>query len=237
MAVSSATKQEFYTAGDYLRHNPNWHVEDSAWKAQQIVSMLEQHQIAPRTVAEIGCGAGQILVELKQQLAAGCEFHGYEISADAFRLCAPRAQPRLQFHLCDMLDQQQTFDVALVMDVVEHVEDYFSFLRRLKPSAEYKIIHIPIALSAQSVLRNRPLNSARRSVGHIHCFSRDMFHATLEDTGHEVVDWCYTSMVIDGHCKNWPQRLMRWPRRVGYGLNPHLVVRLFGGFSALFLTR
>lgn len=236
-SVATETTGDFYTQGEYLRNNPNWHVEDSGWKARQVVEMLQRHGIQPRTLAEVGCGAGEILVELRKQMPSTCRFYGYEISPDAYALCACRAGERLQFFLRDMLSESDTFELALVMDVVEHVEDYFGFLRQLKPRGEYKLIHVPIALSASSVLRNQPLNNARSDVGHIHCFSRDIFHAALEDTGHEVIDWCYTSMVLDGKSKNLGQRLMRWPRRIGYELSPDIIVRLFGGFSALFLTR
>lgn len=57
--TAAAKKDEFYKQGEYLEHNPSWHVEDSAWKAKQIVEMLNRHDIHPRTIAEVGCGAGR----------------------------------------------------------------------------------------------------------------------------------------------------------------------------------
>lgn len=104
---------------------------------------------------------GEILIELKRQLPGDCQFSGYEISPDAFAMCSRSAEDRVDFYLEDMLQSDTTVDLALVMDVVEHVEDYFSFLRQLKPRGEYKLIHIPLALSASAVLRNRPLNEAQ----------------------------------------------------------------------------
>ncbi len=43
-----------YEDGAYLKRNHNWHIEDSAWKAQQVVGLLKSEQ--PKTVAEVGCG-------------------------------------------------------------------------------------------------------------------------------------------------------------------------------------
>ena len=54
-----------YTTGSYLESNPDWHVEDSAWKAEQVQAMLDRHSIAPRTVCEVGCGAGEVLRQLR----------------------------------------------------------------------------------------------------------------------------------------------------------------------------
>ena len=48
--------------GEYLRNNPAWHVEDSSWKARQVMKMLNRNSLNPKTVAEAGCGAGEILI-------------------------------------------------------------------------------------------------------------------------------------------------------------------------------
>jgi hypothetical protein len=37
------------------------------------------------------------------------------------------------------------------MDVVEHLEDYFSFLREIRPKGEFKMLHIPLDLSVQTI--------------------------------------------------------------------------------------
>jgi len=38
---------------------------------------------------------------------------------------------------------QRFFDLILLTDVIEHLEDYFSFLRNIKERALYKIFQIP----------------------------------------------------------------------------------------------
>jgi len=58
--------KEIYTEekGNYLENNPTWHIEDSPWKAKQIFKMLNKNSINPKSIAEIGCGAGEILNQL-----------------------------------------------------------------------------------------------------------------------------------------------------------------------------
>src|SRR5579859_2700572 len=85
------TMDSIYTDGTYLRNNPAWHADDSAWKAGHIAAMLERHALAPATVCEVGCGAGEVLRALATRLDASTRFIGYEISPDAFALCASKA--------------------------------------------------------------------------------------------------------------------------------------------------
>ena len=79
-----------YTDGVYLEKNPGWHVEESAWKAQQIDRMLKLHQLEPQTICEVGCGAGEILRQLQNKMNDSCELWGYDISPQALELCAPK---------------------------------------------------------------------------------------------------------------------------------------------------
>ena len=72
-----------YTGGEYLKQNPTWHEEDSPWKALQVQTMLARHPLPIRSIAEIGCGVGGILAQLRQTLPDGIEFHGFDIAAAA----------------------------------------------------------------------------------------------------------------------------------------------------------
>ncbi|GEM_PF-5616831 len=78
-----------YETGEYLAATGNtWHSEDSLWKAAQILRIIRDNDIQPRNIAEVGCGAGQILVELsKQEYLKDCQFEGYDISPQAIDLC------------------------------------------------------------------------------------------------------------------------------------------------------
>ena len=177
-----------YSDGRYLESNPGWHTEDSPWKAQQVLRMLKQHDIHPHTVAEIGCGAGEIVRQLSLNLPETA-FSGFDISADAISMARSRESDRVRFFNADFRTSPDNFDVLLVMDVVEHVEDCFGFLRSIRERAEYKIIHIPLDMSVSLLLRNR-LMLVRKSVGHIH-YCRTAL-ALLEDTGYEILDYFYT---------------------------------------------
>ena len=226
-----------YTDGTYLQNNPAWHADDSAWKAGHIATMLARHALAPESVCEIGCGAGEILRALSTTLAPGTRFVGYEISSDAHRLCQPKANGRMEFRLGDLLEEDAHFDLVMAIDVFEHVEDYFTFLRKLRAKATHKIFHIPLELSAQMVFRGQPLIDARRSVGHLHHFSKETALATLEDCGYRVVDHFYTSGRTELGDPGWKTQLLKWPRQALYRVNPDAAARVLGGYSLLVLAQ
>lgn len=226
-----------YDAGDYARENPSWHVEDSPWKAAQIQRMLDAHQLRPRSVCEIGCGAGEILIRLSDVLPDVASFKGYEISPQAFALCRGRETERVQFAMGDGFQDSSTFDLVLVIDVVEHVEDYYGFLKKLRAKGEYKLFHVPLDLSAQTVLRASPLLYVRSKVGHIHYFTKETFIAALVDSGYSVVSHFFTSTAVDLPVRSWPARAARFPRKVLNVVNPDLAARLLGGFSLLVLAK
>jgi cyclopropane fatty-acyl-phospholipid synthase-like methyltransferase len=105
--------------------------------------MLSHADVKPHTVCEVGCGAGEIL---RQLMDPGVRFVGYEISPQVHDLSRPRATDRLTFRLGDSLSDggrpNAPFDLVLAMDVVERVEDYFGFLRRLRGLGNHKVFHI-----------------------------------------------------------------------------------------------
>ncbi|HYC36445.1 MAG TPA: class I SAM-dependent methyltransferase [Usitatibacter sp.] len=226
-----------YSDGTYLRHNPEWHADDSPWKARHIARMLERNQLAPATVCEVGCGAGEVLRNLAQHLEPGTRFFGYDISPDAYRLCAPKSGGNFAFKLANLLEEPAHFDLVMAIDVFEHVEDCFGFLRKLRAKGTHKLFHIPLDLSAMSLVRPRKLLDMRRSVGHIHYFTKDTALALLEDTGYRVIDHTYTSGATELGSPGWKTRLMKGPRQALYAMNPDAAARMLGGYSLLVLAQ
>jgi SAM-dependent methyltransferase len=227
-----------YTQGAYAHLNPSWHSEDSSWKARQIVKMLDRNRSQPKTVCEVGCGAGQILKELHDALATPITYVGYEISPQAHELSKLKASTRLSFKLQDILsDGPVHFDLMLLMDVVEHIEDCFAFLRAIRAKSDLKILHMPLDLSAQAVLRGAPLTRSRDQVGHLHYFTKDLALRFLGEVGYEVIDHFYTCGSLELPSPSVATRLARLPRKIVSRVAPDFAARLLGGFSLLVLAR
>jgi SAM-dependent methyltransferase len=230
--------KSMYEDGAYFERNPTWHQEDSPWKAEQVRKILAKHSIIPSTICEIGCGAGEVLSCLAKEYGDRVMASGYEISPQAFDICREKERANVHFLLADAFAEgQPTFDVVMAIDVFEHVEDYFGFLRKCRAKGVYKVFHIPLELSVQTVLRGSPILKSRASVGHIHYFTKETALASLNDTGYEVVDYVYTSGALGLPNRGWKADLLRLPRRIFFGFHQDLAVRVLGGFSLLVLAR
>jgi hypothetical protein len=230
--------EDLYTSGDYLKLNPGWHVEESPWKAKQVMRMMMKNNLAPATICEVGCGAGEILNQLQEQMDDSCLFWGYDISPQAFELSKSRANERLLFKLADIRQEKDAFfDVMLVMDVIEHLEDYFSFLREIRAKSQYKILHIPLDLSVQTIVRRDALLKVRKSYGHIHYFSKEIALQMLKDVGYEVLDHFYTAGSIELSTHEIGRNMLKLPRKLFLGIHKDLAVRILGGFRLLILAK
>lgn len=229
---------DIYTDGTYLHQNPSWHVEHSAWKAQHVLSMLQRHQLAPKTIAEIGCGAGETLKQLHDALDASVRLVGYDISPQAHQLSLSRASERLEFKLMDFADEPESeFDLVLLMDVLEHVEGYYHFLRMIKARSRHTLLHLPLELSVQTVLRGNFFREVHDSAGHLHYFSKESALQMVADVKYDVLDYVYTRGAVDFPPTSFKMALARLPRKMMFALNPDFAVRLLGGFSLLVLMR
>jgi len=226
-----------YRDGAYLSNNPTWHAEDSAWKSRQIENILRKNTIVPRTVAEIGCGAGEILIQL-QKAFPDAQYSGYEISPQAFSLCRGRENSGIRFYLKDLSAEQSAhFDILLVVDVFEHVDDYLGFIRSVKEKADFKVFHIPLDLSVQALLRGAPILRRRETVGHLHYFFKETALATLQYCGYEVIDFLYTAAAVDKPDLSFGPKLLKLPRKILFKMNADIAVRVLGGYSLLVLAR
>ena len=225
-----------YHDGQYLKNNPGWHSEDSPWKAGKIFRILEKNNIQPKSISEVGCGAGGILKYLHSVMNE-VEFTGFEISNDAFEICKTLQTQRLTFKFEDLLADNNTdhFDLVLCCDVLEHVEDHFTFLRRLKEKAQFAVFLIPLELSVISILLKSRLIESRKKYGHLHYFSKETALATLTETGYSIIDYSYTNRTFECHV-DFSKRVLNIFRRL-LNFNKDFSVRVLGGEHLLVLAR
>ena len=231
--------KNIYSDGTYLAKNPTWHEEDAPFKARHIANILKRNKVRYSRVAEIGCGTGGVLRNLRKLTGrSDATWQGFDISSEALSLaeCHPEKQDII-FRKEDLLVTDVYFDVLLVIDVFEHVPDYLGFLSQCKTRARYKIYHIPLDLHLLSVFRDS-LGEARKLLGHLHYFSEGSAIATLVDTGHTIVDRSLTAGAVDlfWHHPSFRRALANIPRIATGLISQSYSARLFGGYSLLVLT-
>lgn len=235
--MSTSRMDEVYKNGVYLNNNPTWFSGGSSWKASAIFRLLDKNNIFPKSVCEVGCGAGGVLASLSLLLKSVTRCCGYDISPQAIALCKEKYGDSIEFYCEDFTASANLgFDLILCIDVFEHIEDYFSFLRNIKNRSEFKAFIIPLDLSVQSILRNSVILKSRKEVGHIHYFTKDLALSVLKDTGYKVLDYCYIGSSIDAPELSWKARVMKIPRKLFFAINKDIAVRVLGGYSLLVLA-
>jgi len=220
-----------YIDGTYQTNNPNWHQEESPWKAQQVIDVITRSGLQPASICDVGCGAGEIIKILSQRLPGKISYAGYDVSPQAMALSAPRSAQNISFHLGAQPQKIKSFDLILGLDVIEHVEDYFGFLRELKTKARYKLLHIPLDLAVQRLFRISTLLDDIETVGHLHFFTKELALAALKRTGYKLIDVSYIAKRIDLCMGRKRARLLTLPRKMLFSMNPDLASRIFGGWS------
>jgi D-arabinose 1-dehydrogenase-like Zn-dependent alcohol dehydrogenase len=230
--------EQRYIDGEYLRQNPDWSQEDSGWKAEVISALLKKNKVHAQTVAEVGCGAGGILHCLQQQFT-DTSFSGYDISPQAITLAQKFSSERLQFFNEDFLQKENTADdLVLVIDVIEHVADFYGFLNRLRAKGKQFIFHIPLDVSCRTVHKPHVLLQQRQSVGHIHFFTRQMVEWALQDTGYQITDWVYTKPVTDiAPADSFKRLVKKTLRNLSFAVNKEWSVKKWGGYSIMALAK
>jgi SAM-dependent methyltransferase len=217
-----------YNEGTYLRHNANWHQEDSPYKAKLVGELLAN--FPARSVIEIGCGAGEVIRILSGQFP-GIQFDGYDVSADAATFWSGKEAANLKFTRTDLLESEKQADAVLCLDVFEHVEDYMGFLKRLRSHGAYFIFNVPMDMCVMKLLSGG-LRYAREEVGHLHYFNEWSAKATLADCGYRIETARLSAAFLKVPPRNFRQALAVVPRILAhYLLGGRLACKLLGGYS------
>jgi len=94
-------------------------VEPPAMSSAEAISESIILDLRPNTVVDVGCGTGALLEALQRK---GCQVFGLEYSEAAFQYCRERGLDVRKFNLeRDTLLDDRTFDVAISLEVAEHL--------------------------------------------------------------------------------------------------------------------
>lgn len=226
-----------YIGHEYLNNNPTWDIEDSPWKARHVYNILTNNSVNIDSICEVGCGAGGVLHALRNYYS-NTDLYGYDIAPDAVGFWAEHCKDKINFQLGDFFCLNiKHYDAILLLDVIEHLNDPYSFLCRLSSYSKYFVFHIPLDLSAINVLRETPLLNVRKKVGHIHYFTKNLALSLLDECGYEIIDWQYSGAFSAGPKQSFKTRIALLPRIITYAINKNFGVKLIGGETLFVLAK
>jgi SAM-dependent methyltransferase len=136
------------------------------------------------SVMDVGSGQGSLLLELVAEWPR-IEPSGTDISNAAVQLARTRV-PQGNFHVLDLAREHvdQTYDLVICSEVVEHIEDDVAAMRNLRQMTKG---HLVI-----STVQGRMRSFEAGEVGHVRNYARGELAAKLREAGFEIiktVDW------------------------------------------------
>ena len=171
------------------------------------------------------------MTELLAKEFPSSRFEGLELSNDAKEFWKQRQSlDNLVFKIANILESSQRVDLVICLDVFEHVEDYFGFLRNLRTKGRYFIFNIPLDMNVMKIL-TPGIRFAREEVGHLHYFNRYTALQTIQDTGYKIRDSYLSSMLTSTMPRNSRQAAILPIRLLSLAFGKKFASTLFGGFS------
>lgn len=178
-----------YTDGSYWAKRQGFR---SDYKVPLILAAIEQAGVKlddSTRILEVGCGNGAFLWPFSDTVAESGirpRFEGIDIAANAIAEAQQLSGANPPVFACKTLDSHDSsVDMALLIDVVEHVPCPVDFLASVRRVAPLMLLHLPIEHSFLHLATGRP-TASYHAYRHIHFYSLETARLLIEDTGWRI---------------------------------------------------
>ena len=250
---------DFYLTDQYIAKNPSIHGEDSPWKITKILPLVDLciENIDKKCInlLDAGGGAGLILNAVSNRIR---QKHGREVAKIALDLSPGMLEvqrknnPDLKKALNEDIRRtslsNKEIDIALMIDLLEHVPDPTKVLEEGKRISSFVILKVPL----EDNLFLRTMNTIRRGKvrqrliedsGHINVYSFGKLKRQVQQYMGQILDATFTN-VFDYHLhSDHKRRNLRFKGRMRrlaaaglFRLSPRVCSLVFTDF-AMFLVK
>ncbi|MFH1093332.1 MAG: class I SAM-dependent methyltransferase [Candidatus Omnitrophota bacterium] len=240
--------KSMYNSGDYSLKNPSWHKEDAKWKAQKIIILMNDDflkKLKPEVdLIDIGCGTAEILKRVFEYLKIkniAVNPIGYDISSEIIGRAKdnfPQADFRCTyFDAKNYKENKNRISVALLIDILEHMEDPAAFLQKIREVCDYAICHLPLEDNFEVNIRGLKKHFTD-TVGHLNFYNKNSALDLFNDCGFNIKNMILTCSDVsaDYKLKSLPRRLIAQPlRKVFFKFFPQFTARFLGNCSLMVL--
>ena len=230
---ASEQSANIYSDGTYREKNPDWHSQDATGKAVDVMPFIIRildDCARPVRIADIGAGMGGVSEELNKLLRqkrpdADVQFECFDLSPSAVEE-GRRLFPDLNFHCREVGDADGPWDVCLLIDVLEHLENPHAWLRKLRSKCRFVILRQPLQENF-STWRHANYRAQRSQWGHVSFFNERSFRCMAEAAGWEMQD---TGLFLAGEYGQSRGTRIPLHRRLIMSLNRDWAAYIFGAY-------
>lgn len=197
--------QNMYTSNEYIKKNPSLHEEDSSWKVNKIIPLVDkifdQHILDTEEInlLDVGGGAGIIMRDISNHIENhyNVRVNKYAIDLSPGMLeIQKKNNPSLKTlneDICENSLANKEIDIALMIDVLEHVSDPKHTLEELKRVSKTVIFKVPLELTFVSctwnfINRGKPRKYAIEKIGHINIYTYNSLKHQIDKHCGEIID-------------------------------------------------
>ena len=200
-----------YAENEYIKKHPSLHIEDSVWKVTKILPLIDElfhHYIRKDEInlLDVGGGAGLILKMVSNYIQS--EYHvgvnkfALDLSPEILEV-QQRVNPDLvkvlNEDVCETSLPNNSIDVALMIDVLEHIPDPRKALRELRRISHFGIFKIPLEYNllnrvANFVTLGRRWREMTWKSGHVNFYNLKRFEHQVEDSIGAILRLQFTNM-------------------------------------------
>ncbi len=131
------------------------------------------------SLADVGCGEGTLLTCIARHYPQ-VRLYGLDLSSESVAVCQRRV-PDARLICADVLQTTRPFDrdvdVAVVSEVLEHLDDDHQAVRNLHTWCRHLIITVP----------SGPMHADAKAMGHRRHYAKDDLTGLLEQCGYHVL--------------------------------------------------
>jgi SAM-dependent methyltransferase len=247
---------DFYKLDKYQIKNSTLHKEDSSWKAEKIMPLIDRIvQNSDKkiiTILDVGGGAGLILSIISKYIKNKYNRKVKKIALDLSPgMLKVQAKNDPDLFLCLNEDIKKTslakksIDIVLLIDVLEHLTVPEEALKEIRRISQFCIIKIPLENNFNFKVINffdkgKLRQMLKKDLGHINVFSRKSLLCLLKQSGINVVSFEYTNVFsylrcseyYRGKIKGW-ENFINFIGSILYPLSPRLVGYLLPDYAII----
>lgn len=240
--MNTATK--LYTDDEYICKNPTLHEENTSWKLSRIVpvvnyvlELIDKDEI---TLLDVGGGAGLVLRGVAEHIKS----RGYKVRKIALDLSPGMLAVQCKNNpdlinffnedICSTSLKDKEIDIALMIDVIEHIPEPEKAILELQRIANFVIYKIPVEDYFVMKIRNFPNRQAYRyleaTFGHVNHLDQPSWVKMIGQGGKVI--FCNYNNTFKMHLKRgdvpFPIRVYYRIGAFAYSTAPSIASKIFG---------
>ena len=170
-------------------------IETVEWKIPNLMVVVPAN-IRPQTVAEVGCFTGHLIANIFINGQQSFEKYGYDVNQAAIKV-ARNTYLNVQFSGEDIFESGKKFDLLILSDIIEHIEDDLSFLKKCHSLSANLLVNIPLEKSFSQIGRKYGFDDPS---GHLRAYNLRDAQKLIDDSGYNIVNQqtlCFYDSFLD----------------------------------------